>query len=102
MYSASSKLELTGLKVEKSYDTKTKVGYVIAFAKKNELSNYYKGLIEGNLTKATQKIEEANNALNTKDVQHSLKACFEASNILPEVEQSQKILLAIKAGECDR
>jgi len=96
MYSATSKLELTGLKVEKSYDTKSKVGYVIAFAKKNELYNYYKGLIEGNLTKATQKIEEANNALNSKDVQHSLKACFEASNILPEVEQSQKILLAIK------
>lgn len=98
IYSASSNLELTGLKVEKIYDAKTKTGYAIAYAKKSDLFGYYKGLIESGLTKTAQKIEEAKNALNGNDVQHSLKACLEASNILPEVEQSQKILLAIKAG----
>lgn len=98
MYSASSTLELTGLKVETSYDTKTKIGYAIAYARKSDLFSYYKGLVESGLTKAAQKLEEAKNALNGKDVQGSLKACLEAGNILPEVEQAQRVILAIKAA----
>ena len=98
MYSASSNLELSGLKVEKSYDPKTKMGYAIAFAKKNELFSYYKGLIESGLTKVTQKLEEAKGALAKNDIQNSLKACLQSSNLLVEVEQSQKVLMAIKTG----
>ena len=98
MYSASSNLELTGLKVDKVYDPKTKTGYAIAYAKKNELFGYYKGLVESALIRVVQKIDEAKSALAKNDVQHSLKACLEASNILPEVEQSQKVLLALRVG----
>lgn len=98
IYSASSNLELTGLKVEKVYDPKTKTGYALAYARKSDLFIYYKSLIESGLTKSIQKIEEAKGALNSNDIEHSLKACLEASNILPEVEQAQKVLLAIKTG----
>ncbi len=98
IYSASSNLELTGLKVEKSYDPKTRIGYAIAYARKSELAGYYKVIIDAGLTKAAQKIEEAKSALNGNDAQHSLKACLEAGNILPEVEQAQRVLLAIKTG----
>jgi hypothetical protein len=98
IYSASSNLDLVGLKVEKSYDSKTKMGYALAYARKADLYSYYKGLVESGLTKAIQKIEQANNALKNGDIQHSLKACLEAGNILPEVEQAQKVLLAINAG----
>ncbi len=97
VYSASSNLELSGLKVEKSYDPKTKMGYAIAYAKKDELFNYYKGLIENGLIKVTQKVDEAREALSKNDVQHSLKSCLEVSNALIDVEQSQKVILAIKA-----
>jgi len=55
-------------------------------------------IIDAGLTKAAQKIEEAKSALNGNDAQHSLKACLEAGNILPEVEQAQRVLLAIKTG----
>lgn len=99
MYSASSNMDLTGLKVETAYDQKGKTGYAIAYARKTELFTYYKGLIESGLTIATQKIEEAKAALNKNDIQHALKACLEASNALPGVEQAQKILLALRAGE---
>ncbi len=98
IYSTSSNLELTGLKVEKSYDPKTKIGYVVVSARKIELFGYYKSIVESGLTKSSQKIEEAKAALKNNDSQHALKACLEASNLLPEVEQAQKVLLTIKAG----
>jgi len=98
MYSASSNLELTGLKVDRLYDSKTKTGYALAFASKSDLFGYYKGLIESGLVNASQKLEEAKAALSGNDIQHALKACLEASNIIPEIEQAQKVLLAIKAG----
>lgn len=98
VYSASSNLELSGLKVEKAYDPKTKIGYAIAFAKKDELFSYYKGLIESGLIKVTQKIDEAKVALSKNDVQQSLKTCLEASNALIDVEQSQKVIFAIKSA----
>jgi len=98
IYSASSNLELSGLKIEKSYDPKTKMGYAIAYAKKSELFNYYKGLIESGLTKVAQKVDEAKNALAKNDIQYSLKACLESSNLLVDIEQSQRVLLAIKTG----
>ncbi len=98
MYSASSNLKLSGLKVERSYDTKTKMGYAIAYANKTELFNYYKGLIESGLVKVAQKLDEAKGAIAKNDIQRSLKACLESSNLLVDVEQSQKVLLAIKAG----
>lgn len=98
VYSASSSMELTGLKIETIYDQKSKTGYAIAYAKKNDLYTYYKGLIESGLTSATQKIEEAKTALSNNDVQRALKASLEASNALPGIEQAQKILLALKAG----
>jgi len=99
IFSASSKLELTGLKVEKVYDAKSKIGYALAYARKNELNSYYKGIIENDLVKASQKIEEAKSALNGNDVQNALKSCLESNNILIEVEQAQKVILALKAGK---
>jgi hypothetical protein len=98
MYSASSTLDLTGLKVDRAYDPKTRMGYAMAYAKRSDLIGYYKGLIETGLTKASQKVEEAKTALGKNDSQHTLKACLEASNTLPEVEQAQKVLLAIRTG----
>ncbi len=59
------------------------------------LENKFTGWVDVELS--SKGIEEAKNALNGNDIQQSLKVCFEASNILPEIEQSQKILLAIKA-----
>lgn len=98
MYSASSNLNVTGLKIEKVYDKKGKIGYAIAFAKRFDLMNYYKSLIDAALKNASQKIEEAKLALGRNDSQHALKACLEANNYMPEIEQSQKILLAIAQG----
>jgi hypothetical protein len=98
IYSSSSNLEVTGLKIEKSYDPKTKMGYAIAYARKADLAGYYKGIIDAGLTNAAQKIEEAKNALNSKDIQRSIKVCFEAGNILPSIEQAQRVIIAIKSG----
>ena len=98
MYSATSNLELTGLKVEKFYDQKTRTGYVIAYSRKNDLYKYYKGLIESGLTIAAQKLEEAKSALSVNDIKLSLKSCLEVISSYPSIEEAQKVLLAIKAG----
>lgn len=99
MYSASSNLEIVGLKVETAYDAKEKTGYAVAYATKKELYGYYKGLVQNGLVVAEQKVAQANKAIEAKNNQLALSASLEATSELLAIEQAQRIMLAIKPAQ---
>lgn len=99
MYSSSSTLNLTGLKIETAYDQKGKTGYAMAVAKRSELLGYYKELVNSNLTEAEIKLKSAQESMKSGKGEQALKLSLEAIAKIPEIEQAQTVVIALLRGD---
>lgn len=99
MYSSSSTLNLTGLKVETAYDQKGKTGYAMAVAKRSELLGYYKEIVNSSLTEAEIKLKSAQESMKAGKGEQALKLSLEAIAQIPNVEQAQIVVIALLRGD---
>lgn len=94
MNSSSSNLNLTGLKVETVYDQKGRTGYALVTAKRSDLLNYYKGMLDKGLLEAEGKLKNANELANTNSEQ-AFRLALEALGLIPSIEQAQSVIVAL-------
>jgi len=99
MYSSSSTLNLTGLKIETAYDQKGKTGYALAVAKRSELLGSYKETVNTSLTNAEIKLKSAQEAMKAGNGELALKLSLEAIALIPSVEQAQSVVIALMRGQ---
>lgn len=98
MNSSSSSLVLTGLKVETAYDSKGKVGYAMAYARRSELLSYYKESIKSGMENAEIKTRSAQEAMKAGNGEQTLQLALEATSLLNPVEQAQGVVFALRRG----
>jgi hypothetical protein len=98
MYSSSSNLNLSGLRVETSYDQKGRTGYALAIANRGEMLGLYKGQINSNLQNAEVKVKSAQEAMNANNGELAFKLSAEAISLIPPVEQAQTVVIALRRG----
>lgn len=99
MYSSSSTLNLTGLKIETAYDQKGKTGYAMAIAKRSELLGYYKELVNSGITEAEIKLKSAQESMKEGKGEQALKLSLESIAQIPNVEQAQTVVIALLRGD---
>ncbi|HON17666.1 MAG TPA: DUF4384 domain-containing protein [Salinivirgaceae bacterium] len=92
---SATNLNLTGLKVEKYYDTKERTAYCLVYSKRTDVMNYYSNIVNTKLTEAERIVKQATEILATQGEQ-AHKFAMDALNLLTEVEQAQSIIMALK------
>ncbi len=90
-----SKASLSGLEIKKHYDTANKTAYAFAFARKAEVADYNRRLIDENKTKIEAAIQRGQSFKTAGNVQQALKAYYEGLTLLRNVETAQSVLLAL-------
>jgi len=98
MYSSASNLNLSGLRVETSYDQKGKTGYALAIANRSEMLGLYKGQISSNLQNAEVKVKSAQEAMSSSNGELAFKLAAEAISLISPVEQAQTVVIALRRG----
>ena len=95
--SSGSQLDLVGLKIETTYDTRSKTGYALAYAKRDNIYEYYRNQIELILTEADSKLAVARSLLSENDNREALRIVNGVASLLANIEQAQKVLIALQA-----
>ena len=97
-----SQIELVGLKTESYYDKKTKIAYGFSYVHKMEMAEYYRQQIGKNIIDIQNIIDNGLSVLNDGQVSQSYQASLKAYNLFYEIDESQKILMAIgSTGDMD-
>jgi hypothetical protein len=86
-----SQAKISGLKVEKYYDTKKKIGYAFAFAEKNDVVKLYTNEIEKQIGIVQSAIASAKNL----DKQQALKKYFETQSAFRTIEEAQTLIVTL-------
>ncbi len=92
---SSTNLILSGLKIQTFYNEKEKTGYAFAFAKRSELLNFYRNELEKKLAEAERLLAQANQLVES-NMELSFKTTLDVLNLIPLIEQSQSVILALK------
>jgi hypothetical protein len=90
-----SKASLSGLEVKKYYDAPNRTAYAFAFARKAEVTDYNRRLINENKTKIDAAIQRGQSFKSAGNAQQALKAFYEGLTLLRNVETAQSVLLAL-------
>lgn len=90
-----SKASLSGLKVEKYYDSANKTAYAFAYASKTEVADYNRRLINESKNKLETLQQRGQSFKSSANVQQALKTFYEGLTLLRNVETAQSVLLAL-------
>ncbi len=90
-----SKASISGLKIEKYYDVNNKTAYAFAYARKKEVIDYNRRLIQENKVNIEGQIQKAERFNQSGNSQQALKAYYEGLTLLRNVETAQSVLLAL-------
>jgi hypothetical protein len=96
---SASNMNIVGLKFQTYYDPKEKTGYVMAFAKKDEVYANYQNLVNQKLTTIKQKLTTVANAGSDKQI--SLKALNETFPLFREIEEAQTLMYVLRSSATD-
>lgn len=96
---STSGMSIAGIKFETYYEEKSKVGYVFAYANRQEVFSYYINMLKQDISKLQQKYQTASGLKNqqTKQIKE-LNGCYP---IFRNIEESQSILFALKPSISD-
>lgn len=92
---SASNLKVSGLKSESVYDSKSKTGYAIVYAKRTDLSNYYNEVVKRNLTQITERIGTITKMIDANSRDEALRLISECQTLFREAEEAQTLLVAI-------
>jgi hypothetical protein len=90
-----SKADISGLNTDVYYDKKNKEAYAFAWANKKELAFYKRKLIQDNVKKLQQKLDEGRGFEKVNDRENALRSFYEGMPLLSEAEEAQWLLMAI-------
>lgn len=91
-----SKAQITGLRSERYHDSKKKLVYAIARAKKSELKYFYKNEVSRLMEQIQNQKKAADNYRDKNNQQQALKTYYEIMPLFTELEEAQYILLALE------
>ncbi len=94
---SESDLKLVGLKTESFYDKKNKKAYAIAYVSKMKMIEYYRSEIGKNISDISNIITQSAQLLEGGNLQNAFKNGLGAYNKFFEIDESQKVLMAIGA-----
>jgi ribosomal protein S15P/S13E len=78
---SASNLKVSGLKSESAYDSKSKTGYAIVYAKRTDLSNYYNEVVKRNLAQITEKIGTITKMIDANSRDEALRLISECQTL---------------------
>ncbi len=90
-----SDLNIHGLKTETYFDSKKNTAYAIAYAKKSDISEYYKNALNNNKLILLNKIKGAEKCITAGDKQIALKSFFECLPVIREIEKNQSLMITM-------
>lgn len=90
-----SQADIVGLKQEEFYDKRKNIAYALAYAKKEEVINYYKNKISGLITEIERKKGEAETYETNGNRREALKTYYECKALFYKVEDYQALLIAL-------
>ncbi len=94
--SSTSGLTITGLKVENYFDEKRRIAYCFAYAKKNDIIEWYNLEAKKNFELLESKIRLASTQTSMQD---ALKLYLECFAIFPTLEETYTIITALQKKE---
>lgn len=93
--SKSIKAEIVGMKVETYYNSKTKNMYAFAFANRNDVIAYYKGLLSSDILQIEGYYNAAQKLYGQNDRAAARLQCQAALSLFSKVAESQGMLVAV-------
>jgi len=93
-----SNAEIVGMKTESYYDAKEKLVYAFAYAKKNELFDYYKSSLSINLTQIEGIIKTAQDLEAEREKAKARQQLENAKPLFSKARYAQEMLTAIDAN----
>ncbi len=90
-----SQADIVGLKQEEYYDKRKNIAYALAYAKKEEVINYYKNKISGLITEIERKKGEAETYETNGNRSEALKTYYECKSLFYKIEDYQALLIAL-------
>ncbi len=93
---SNSNIRLAGLKTEQYYNPKTKTGYAMVYAKKEDVANLYKRMITEKADAIHQNTVQAQQLENAGDKKNALKIYYQTMSMFREAEEAQAIYVALK------
>ncbi|MEN9443990.1 MAG: hypothetical protein RIS47_880, partial [Bacteroidota bacterium] len=90
--------EIAGLEFKTYYDPATKIGYAIAFAKRETLVAYYKEKLKTKIAILPQKIAQSEQLIAADDKKAALKTYYECMPVFKEIEEAQALLIALNVS----
>lgn len=90
-----SKASISGLEVKKYYDSTNRTAYAFAFARKAEVIDYNRRLIDEYKSQIEAAIQKGQSFKSAGNPQQALKAFYEGLTLLRNVETAQSVLLAL-------
>jgi hypothetical protein len=88
-------ITIAGLKTESCKDDKAKMVYSLAYAKKEDVVNYYKNEIRQKKLDAENRISEAGSLSDAGKKSQAIVKYYEVMPLIREMEQDQAIILAL-------
>lgn len=99
---SSSYINLSGLKTETYFDSKSKTGYAFVYAKRTDIENIYRNLIETKKTAINDNVQLAKSLLAGNDKQKAMKKYQECYPLLREIEEAQAVLAALAINQIEK
>ena len=93
--------DIVGMKSESFFDRKKNYVYVFSHAKRVEVVDYHKNLIQFNLSHAESLMETTNALSAQSDKASARSSCEEALSLFPLINSSQSLLIALGCSAID-
>lgn len=91
-----SKIKVSGLKEETYYDEKEDEYFAITYAKKTEIADFYRKIIEKNKSRIKINTKQAKELSTAGKKQKALQKYYSCSPLIRETEEAQTIILALE------
>lgn len=96
-----SKVDISGLQSETYFDEEENTGYAFVFARKDNISNYYRNKIANSVKTIEQKLKTGDAFVAENDKQSALKNYYECIPVLREIEEAQTLIIAFERASIE-